>query len=81
MNLGHRVTVNHINISLTICSLSLLGGCAGLMDDVNARQVDWRRVNNVESNAQKVGAQIIWLRYPEKNVIAPAVGSKADKSN
>ncbi len=63
---------------MVVALLGVLGGCAGLMDGIDAREVDWRRVNNVESNAQKIGAQIIWLHYPERNVIAPAV-VKADK--
>ncbi len=80
MNPVRSVSGKRVGGILMFALLGLLGGCAGLMDGINAREVDWRRVNSVESNAQKIGAQIIWLHYPERNVVAPTV-AKADKPN
>ncbi len=59
--------------SFCAVSLALTGGCASAGGESNPHEIDWKRVNNIESNAQRYGAQIIWLRYPERSAdVVPA---------
>ncbi len=55
-------------------------GCAGFADETSVREVDWRRVNAIESSAKRYGAQIIWVQLPEKNVPTSSVNEKLEKA-
>ena len=65
---------------LAVVAAAALGGCAGSLGTPVSPEIDWQRVQGIENQARRTGVQIIWMRYPEKNV-APAtpVGKVADK--
>ena len=83
MNAHHKNSFCHGRscFPLAVMAAAALGGCAGSMERAPP-EIDWQRVQAIESQARRTGVQIIWMRFPEKNVSpATPAGKAADKSH